>query len=133
MEFHYAIDHDHRLILVRRSGNWSAEQFIDSFESLRDTLSDCHDYDMVSDGRRLSTRMSPTDIARIAQHVGNNPLISGQTVLLVNKPMETALAMLYKNATSANLNISIFSTSEGVSEHLGVEIQALFDKHLPAT
>lgn len=130
MEFNYGIDHDHRLILVRRSGNWNADQFIDSFESLRKAVTDCHDYSLVSEMRDLHALLSPGDVTRISEYVSHHPIVSGETILIVNKPLETALAMLYKNATHASLNIRIFSTSEGVTEHLGLNIESLLNTYL---
>lgn len=128
MDFHYQINHEKRLVLAKRRGSWGLQDFIDSFESMRAALATCQSYDLVSDLREAQAQFTLPELKQLATTILQHPLTAGETLLLVNKPTETALAMLYKNAVMPVTKILIFSTLEGASEHVGTDLAPLLEK-----
>lgn len=116
---------DERLCLVRYSGEMDAEAFIDAdervFEAARGPdiriLFDLREVQIVGGARtarRYAEWLDQLDLART--HPG---LLQA---LLVDRPVETGIAMLMVTATQNSSSFEIFSTLEAACDFLGVPV-----------
>ena len=126
MQRTYDIYPDERLILVRFHGAISYEDILMWLEEALDDQHFSKWYNGVVDLRNAVFAQHRLEKAHLlARFVAEQDLTSGRWAILADKPMETALSILYGSATREKHPIRVVSTIRGASAFLGNDVETL--------
>ena len=110
---------DRQLIVVRFSGPVGYDDMLQWMQEIREHESFSRTYDGLVDNREaIFHQTRPQKAQGLATYLIETDFTRGKWALLVDKPMETALSMLYSAVASVQHPIQVFSTLEGANQYL---------------
>lgn len=124
----YKIIKDKKIVLLDISGDISYSQFVECFDAaVKDP-----DYSSTYNGIAVfrddtKIEMSRKETMELAEYVVSNKLSDGKWAILADKPLETALSLIYQERATSQHEVSIFSTIEGASEYLDIDLKEILE------
>lgn len=85
------------------------------------------DMDGVVDQRVTPAELNCTDVKELAETNRSKHGVRGRWVHLVNDPMSTAMAIMYKRETGEQQQIEAYSSIKAISEFFGYDITPYLD------
>jgi hypothetical protein len=121
----YRIDSERRVVSARSAGKVTFEEMLAWHRELRDDDRYSKEFSGVADMRGATLLLSPDEVAAIAKFNQDHDLTAGKWALLVDTPMETALAMIYGREAEGHHEMRVFATEEAASVWLGFDVAEL--------
>lgn len=111
---------EHELIAARFTGTMVARDFEAWVEETRKTPRYQPHYDGIVDLRDVEMSVErPHEAQRVAEHVVSERVTRGRWAILIRRPLESALVMLYGATVTKQHPLEAFSTVEGAAAFLG--------------
>jgi len=112
--------------VIIRYLNTYLEEILDSLYALQKDPRYSPNFKGIVDMRKANTEINPEEISKISTYVNSSNFSTNKWALLVSTPKETVHSLIYAEQVKAH-EIQVFSTIEGVSSYLKVEVQELLD------
>jgi predicted ribonuclease toxin of YeeF-YezG toxin-antitoxin module len=113
MVFSYIFIPNTPKFITHVKGNVTLSGLITLVQTIWDTPTYRPQMDSLMDLREADMTLSPADITELTNMLINDDrTMKGTFIMLVNKPFETALSMVFESKLVSRQNIQIFSTEE---------------------
>ena len=120
---HYTIDNNNKLVTAKMVGEVSFKELLDWHFELAAREEYHPAYSGIADMRAANMQVSMENLQELVEINRENNLVSGRWVCLVDTPMETALAMLYKSEKSDSHPMEVYSSTDAASAYLQHDVE----------
>jgi hypothetical protein len=124
--YSHKIHSSHRLSILHFSGRTTATEITRCLSQLYADPEFSTEFDGLADFRGVTQSVEPEELRSVVALVASQGVI-GRWALLVDKPTETALAMIYRELITPVHPLSVFSTLRGASNYLGLDLLQFLD------
>lgn len=121
----YRIDSRNGIIVSRFSEVVDYQELIQWYQALERDEHFSNRLNGVTDMRGARVALEREDMEKIFRYVIDRRLTLGRWALLIEEPKITALSMIYERYVGDFHESEIFSSEEGASEYLGIDVVAL--------
>lgn len=119
MQLSYYILENKPIILVKMHGHLDMTNIFTAVEKIWQAPGYTSNLNSIMDLREAEISFSPAEISQFAEFlITNDKTLTGEFVILVSKPFETALSMIFESKMTSRQKTSIFSTEDGAIRHL---------------
>lgn len=118
----YLIDDQAGTIVARFSEDVGFDDLLQWYESIQKDEHFSNQLDGITDMRGARMALTRDDMARIFTYIVKRRLALGRWALLIEEPKVTALTMIYERYIGDVHESEVFSSEEGASEYLGVDV-----------
>ena len=122
----YKLFKEKEMVLLDISGETSYSEFVECFDAAVKDPDYSRTYSGITvfrDDTKLE--MSRKETMELAEYVVSNKLSDGKWAVLANKPLETALTLIYQERVTSQHEASVFSSIEGASEYLDIDLKEI--------
>ena len=120
----YYLLNEKSTILVKMEGHLSMKNIFTAVEKIWEAPGYAPTLASIMDLREAKITSTPAEISQFAEFlIANDNALSGEFVILVNKPFETALSMVFESKMVTQLKTTIFSTEAFAIRHLNISEQ----------
>lgn len=121
---HYKIDNKNKLVVAKLAGDVTFKELLDWHFELAAREEYEPSYSGIACMRDANMQVSMENLQELVEINRENNLVSGRWVCLVDTPMETALAMLYKSEKSDSHPMEVYSSTGAASAYLQHDVEA---------
>lgn len=118
----YRVDKENKLVVSRLSGYVDFAELLNWHYVLFSLEDYHHSFSGVADMRNANMDVSHEEILELVAINKEKQIVSGKWVCLVDTPVETANAMIYRNEKSDTHAMELFSTEVAAAEYLGIDV-----------
>ncbi|MES0370880.1 MAG: hypothetical protein ABUK11_01240 [Mariprofundaceae bacterium] len=110
------------LVVLMFSGQLEIEEIETAIHEMASHSDYIKHFDGVSDCRSAKVMFSEKQLHQFNRKAKENGIARGVWCLLVDRPLETAMAMIYAHEIKENHPVAVFSTVKAASEYLNKDI-----------
>jgi hypothetical protein len=115
-----------KLIVARFTGPIDYQDILNWFEDALQHEAFSKDYDGIVDLRKAAVQEARPEKAKLlASYIIEHDFTKGKWAILVSKPMETALSLLYANVATRQHPVESFSTIEAAASFLAKDLDGI--------
>lgn len=127
----FTIIPDEELVIQKLTGNITLSNFINFCKKISKEPDYSPDSSMVFDFRKARILLSLEELRKAADSYSQTDCFRGRKAMLVNRSVDTAKIMIFRDFIGPDNRISVYSTVEGASGFLQNDLSRYLDTDIP--
>lgn len=127
----YQIIPNEEIIILKMEGKISISELKDFLLKIKQNPAFSGEYAFVSDFRNADVGLSLEELRQAAEYFKKNSSINGKKACLVNRSIDTAKIILFRDYLYPDSIVSVFSTVEAASSCVGVDLEPFLELDIP--
>lgn len=126
--YNYKIIPREGIIIHTLSGKITSVELSDFFDRFRKDPDYSDQYSFVSDFRKATIVLTLDEIKEVALYYRDHCMLRGKNAILVNRSVDTARIILFKDLLAQKFSFGVYSTLEAASLYIGIDLDKYLDE-----